>query len=155
MTLFFAIAGFFARMLFHRRGRRQFWKDRAKRILVPLVIGWFALMPLIVAAMSWGASRSGNAFPPVAPPDTVAPFPWAHLWFLYVLWWFYVLFVGARALLNSVPGHADRLRKIADALTDWLTRVPLAGYLVRSTPIGALLNGRRYPFERLSPRSRA
>ncbi len=36
MTLFFVIAGVFARMAFHRRGARRFWADRASRILVPL-----------------------------------------------------------------------------------------------------------------------
>ena len=41
MSLFFFVAGFFARMLFHRRGARGFWADRAKRILVPLSpAGW-------------------------------------------------------------------------------------------------------------------
>src|SRR5262249_7242425 len=38
MTLFFVIAGFFARMLFHRRGLGGFVRDRAKRIAAPLAI---------------------------------------------------------------------------------------------------------------------
>ena len=36
MSLFFFVAGFFARMVFHRKGARGFWVDRSKRILVPL-----------------------------------------------------------------------------------------------------------------------
>src|SRR5690606_492626 len=43
MTLFFFIAGFFARLAFHRKGTRAFWADRAKRIAVPLVVGWIVL----------------------------------------------------------------------------------------------------------------
>src|SRR5262245_27695623 len=39
MSLFFFIAGFFARMLLLRRGSRGFWADRGKRIAVPLVAG--------------------------------------------------------------------------------------------------------------------
>ena len=33
MSLFFFIAGFFARMMFDRKGARGFWSNRAKRIL--------------------------------------------------------------------------------------------------------------------------
>ena len=43
MSLFFFIAGFFARMMFERKGARGFWSNRAKRILVPLVAGWVVL----------------------------------------------------------------------------------------------------------------
>src|ERR1700752_382530 len=39
MSLFFFVAGFFARMLFDRGGARGFWRNRLKRILVPLVAG--------------------------------------------------------------------------------------------------------------------
>ena len=39
MSLFFFIAGYFGRMLYHKLGAQQFWLNRAKRIAVPLVIG--------------------------------------------------------------------------------------------------------------------
>src|SRR4051812_13498943 len=36
MTLFFFIAGFFARVLFRKLGAGGFWANRAKRIAIPL-----------------------------------------------------------------------------------------------------------------------
>ncbi|WP_409192137.1 acyltransferase family protein [Bradyrhizobium sp. RDM4] len=51
MTTFFLMAGFFARMSFHRRGPWDFVKDRLQRIGLPLVIAWplvFAPMALVV-----------------------------------------------------------------------------------------------------------
>ena len=45
MTLFFVLAGFFARLLFHRRGVRAFIRDRATRIVVPLVVGLGGVLP--------------------------------------------------------------------------------------------------------------
>ena len=38
MSLFFFVAGFFARLLYMRGGARGFWANRAKRILGPLVV---------------------------------------------------------------------------------------------------------------------
>lgn len=39
MIVFFLLAGFFAHMGFHRLGAMGFAKDRAKRILLPLLVG--------------------------------------------------------------------------------------------------------------------
>ena len=58
MTLFFVIAGFFGHLLFHRRGARGFVKDRAKRVLVPLTVGWLLLAPPTIAAVLWGLTRT-------------------------------------------------------------------------------------------------
>ena len=58
MSLFFLIAGFFAHLLFHRRGARAFVKDRAKRILVPMTVGWMLLAPPTIAILIWGLTRS-------------------------------------------------------------------------------------------------
>ena len=45
MSLFFFIAGFFGRLLYHKLGARGFWANRAKRIVVPLIVGWVILLP--------------------------------------------------------------------------------------------------------------
>src|SRR5690606_41208149 len=39
MSLFFLIAGFFAHLLFHKRGPAGFIKDRLKRIGIPFIVG--------------------------------------------------------------------------------------------------------------------
>src|SRR5882672_12920209 len=60
MTTFFLVAGLFARLVVEKRGARGFVADRAKRILVPLVVGWVILAPLTIAALIWGVTRSAD-----------------------------------------------------------------------------------------------
>ena len=69
MSLFYFIAGFFAHLVFHRRGARAFVKDRAKRILVPMTAGWIVLAPPTIAAVIWGLTRT---FPDGPPPGADA-----------------------------------------------------------------------------------
>ena len=58
MSLFFFIAGFFGRMLYHKLGARGFWANRGMRIAVPLVVGWVMLVPLIVPTSGrWASPR--------------------------------------------------------------------------------------------------
>src|SRR5512134_2320398 len=54
MATFFLIAGFFAHLMFHRRGERGFIRDRLRRIGLPLVVGWPILIVAIVACAAWG-----------------------------------------------------------------------------------------------------
>lgn len=127
MMLFFLLAGFFARMLWHRRGAGGFWRDRAKRILLPLVAFWPVVVPLLGAAMYWAALQSGKVpQAPKPPPGTVAVFPLAHLWFLYVLLWLYAIALALRAVLRRVPGLASA----ADRLVERLCKHPFAGLLL-------------------------
>lgn len=133
MTTFFLMAGFFARMSFHRRGTWGFVRDRLQRIGLPLVIGWpiiFTPMSLIAIWASHfpngGWSRS---WPPVLPN-----FPLAHLWFIYVLLELYV----AMLLLRGVFVWLDvsgTLRTMLDRAFARIMRNPLAP-LVLAIPIG-------------------
>src|SRR5688572_8772612 len=92
MSLFFFIAGFFGRMMIERNGNRAFARDRARRILVPLVVG----LPLVLLSMGlfiWLGSLLGGtsladlqaAAAAAATPPVAGLFPWIHLWFLYYL----------------------------------------------------------------------
>ena len=47
MSLFFFIAGYFARLVYHRKGFRYFVRDRAKRIALPLVMFLPVMIPLL------------------------------------------------------------------------------------------------------------
>lgn len=133
MTTFFLMAGFFARMSFHRRGTWGLVRDRLQRIGLPLVIGWpiiFTPMSLIAIWASHfpngGWSRS---WPPVLPN-----FPLAHLWFTYVLLELYV----AMLLLRGVFVWLDvsgTLRTMLDRAFARIMRNPLAP-LVLAIPIG-------------------
>ncbi|MEX2131619.1 MAG: acyltransferase family protein, partial [Pseudohongiellaceae bacterium] len=46
MSLFYVIAGFFAHLVFHRKGLAVFAQERARRIALPMVIGWLILSPI-------------------------------------------------------------------------------------------------------------
>ncbi|MBR0881155.1 acyltransferase family protein [Bradyrhizobium liaoningense] len=133
MTTFFLMAGFFARMSFHRRGTQGFVRDRLQRIGLPLVIGWpilFTPMSLIAIWASHfpngGWSRS---WPPVLPN-----FPLAHLWFIYVLLELYVamlLLRGAFVWLDA----SGTWRVVIDRVFAGIMRSPLAP-LALAIPIG-------------------
>ncbi|MCP3469129.1 acyltransferase family protein [Bradyrhizobium sp. CCGUVB1N3] len=136
MTTFFLMAGFFARMSFHRRGISGFVRDRLQRIGLPLVIGWpivFTPMALIVIWASGfpngGPVSGGRGWPPVLPN-----FPLAHLWFLYVLLEFYVAMLLLRSALVWLDA-SGALRTILDRLFARIMRNPLAP-LVLAIPIG-------------------
>jgi ABC-type multidrug transport system ATPase subunit/peptidoglycan/LPS O-acetylase OafA/YrhL len=92
MTLFFVIAGFFGHLLYHRLGVRGFIRNRSVRIVVPLVVGWIVVFPLLAVSFSWAMSQSGTTAPGTPIPPEMIPrlaFPLTHLWFLYVLVWLY------------------------------------------------------------------
>lgn len=104
MSLFYAIAGFFAHLLIVRLGTWGFVKNRLRRIALPLVAGLFVTLPLIIVAYVWaqrqrGISGAPNLTPPI--PDPQLP-PWGHLWFLYLLLVLYALWLAGRALLATV-----------------------------------------------------
>ena len=99
MTTFFLIAGFFARMSFHRRGAFGFIRDRLQRIALPLAVGWPILFTLMGVAVFWAATFPNGGRLPGPPnwPPALPQFPLTHLWFLYVLLEFYVALLVLRA----------------------------------------------------------
>jgi peptidoglycan/LPS O-acetylase OafA/YrhL len=130
MTTFFLIAGFFARMSFHRRGARGFVADRLKRIALPLVVGWPILIIAILLASGYAVYVTTGVFPtkpPPTPPQPPGAFPLTHLWFLYLLLWIYAATLGLRALLAA-----------ADRSGVWRGRIDVAVGAVVRHPLGAL-----------------
>lgn len=128
MSLFFLIAGFFAHLVFHRRGARAFAKDRAKRVVVPMTVGWILLAPPIVAILVWGLARSFPDGPPAGvDAAAIAPqgFPLTHLWFLYYLCLFYALALVLRAAFVATVDRGGEVR----AWVDVFVRVGLSRYL--------------------------
>jgi ABC-type multidrug transport system ATPase subunit/peptidoglycan/LPS O-acetylase OafA/YrhL len=141
MTTFFIVAGLFARLVIARRGTRGFIADRAKRILVPLLVGWIILTPLTIAALIWGVTRSADpatvaavSHPAVIPAGA---FPLVHLWFLYYLCIFYVAVLAVRGIATKADaaGHLGRvLDRGARALMS-----SYAAPLIFAAPIFAVL----------------
>ncbi len=116
MSLFFFIAGYFGRLLFHKLGATGFWTNRAKRIVVPLVAGWAVVFPLISYVWVVGITKVfGGTLPPMPEmPKVAGAFPLFHLWFLYQLLLLYVATIAVRAIFNRLD-TTQKLRNIIDA----------------------------------------
>jgi glucan biosynthesis protein C len=136
MTTFFLIAGFFARMSFHRRGASGFVKDRLLRIAAPLLVGWPILYAAVAQETSWAANfPNGGPLPEFPWPPVLPGFPLMHLWFLYVLLEFYaatLILIFAAAWLDG----AGRIRARVDRLVGLAMRSPLTPAIL-AVPIGA------------------
>jgi peptidoglycan/LPS O-acetylase OafA/YrhL len=133
LPLFFIIAGFFARLIYTRKGLRGFVRHRALRIAVPLVAGWLLLHPLVVLSWNIGANASGANLAPFTPdlqlkmmigqglmfvaPSRGGLFELNHLWFLYYLLWLYALLLGTRYIaLRAKPVWPARADKFVSSL---------------------------------------
>ena len=130
MALFFLIAGFFSHMTYHGKGATTFLKSRFVRIVVPFVIAWFLLRPLLVSGWIMGAeSLRGEVDIPgafVAGFATLGSVPTGlfvgtHLWFLYYLVLVTVGVLALRWLLGLHRPTQRRLAQIADATTNWVS----------------------------------
>ena len=132
MEVFFLIAGFFAHMVYHRKGVKSFFAIRSRRILIPFVVGWLLLYPVVIYVWVWGAIKSGRLDSSAVAPAVSAwwltidimsrpkeflfdrGFTLIHLWFLYYLFALYVLLILFRRVLLSVFGDAAKIRRVAD-----------------------------------------
>jgi glucan biosynthesis protein C len=125
MPLFFVVAGFFAAWLLQRRGMGGMLRQRVRRILLPLLVAW-PLVHLSTNALTvWAATELAHPSPmllmvrewlalpdqPRIPPST------GHLWFLYYLLWFSVLYWVGRTL------------EFGGLLQRWMTLDPRQGVL--------------------------
>jgi hypothetical protein len=126
-------------MSFHRRGAAGFIRERAKRIALPLLVGWPLVFAAIVAVAIWAALSSAHGRPLPPPPKYpgLPTFPLTHLWFLYVLLWLYAVTLGARAILVRLD-RGGALLRLADRATAWLAQSS-AGLLVLALPTTAAL----------------
>ena len=126
MSLFFVIAGFFARLLYMRSGAQGFWINRLKRIAVPLIVGWCVVFPIYGWVASWGVSEFfGGKIPPAisqlkAPPGF---FPFMHLWFLYMLVLLYPSMLLLRRALSLLDRHGA-MRALVDRCAKLLLGTP-------------------------------
>jgi len=132
MPAFFLIAGFFARLVFHRAGPGAFLKHRAKRVLLPLVAGWIVLYPLVRFLWVWsgvrtvpGADLAPALFAAFTPPFLGRGVGLIHLWFLYYLLLLYVFGLAARWFFVRFLDPNGHRRKSLDTLFERLVRSPL------------------------------
>lgn len=126
MSLFFVIAGFFARLLYTRSGAQGFWINRLKRIALPLIVGWCVIFPIYSWVATWGIAQlfGGHlpASPMKAPPGF---FPFMHLWFLYMLLLLYPTVLLLRRAVLAID-RAGTLRSLLDGGATLLLGTPAA-----------------------------
>jgi glucan biosynthesis protein C len=136
MTTFFLIAGFFARLSFHRRGNWGFIGDRLQRIALPLAVGWPILFAMMTVVVFWAANfPHGGPLPgPSRWPPVLPHFPLTHLWFLYVLLELYAALLVLRAGVVWLD-QDGRMRDRLDRLVGIMMRSRLAPALL-ALPIG-------------------
>lgn len=60
MPLFFLLSGFFSAMLWRRRGLGQLLSQRARRILLPLLLGCVTIVPAMWAVTGWSLSQQAE-----------------------------------------------------------------------------------------------
>jgi glucans biosynthesis protein C len=140
MPVFFLLAGFFAHQMFHRQGTLGFLRNRASRILLPLVLGWIVCFLSIAGVVLWHLMRmNGGQMPQSVPPEFAkAGLNFLHLWFLYILCWLYAVVLLLRWVIHAIDRNnalvhlADRI--IRDA---WVS--PIKSLLLAVPIICALL----------------
>ena len=100
MSVFYAMAGFFAHGLLMRAGAWGLIRNRLRRIALPFVVSLVVVMPLLIPAFKWAQSQLHLPWPPTVQlpiPNPHLP-PWGHLWFLYLLLVLYALWMLARSV---------------------------------------------------------
>jgi ABC-type multidrug transport system ATPase subunit/peptidoglycan/LPS O-acetylase OafA/YrhL len=139
MSLFFFIAGYFARQLHQKLGTGGFWANRAMRIALPMIIFWIVLTPLIGLAWQAGSAKMFGGVPPAMPamPEIPGFFLLTHLWFLYQLLWLYVAALAVRALIVRFDA-AQKFRGLVDRVVAASVRAPIAVFTL-GIPLAAAL----------------
>jgi len=152
MELFFLLAGFFGCVTLRRKSVGEFVRGRFVRIVVPFVVGWFLLRPLLVSGwLMGGASLRGDY---EFWPNIVAGFKMletlpggiftgSHLWFLYYLTLLTALVLVVRALVGAAGAVGETATRAADAAARWVASSALA-IPVLAVPTAAALRFMRY-----------
>jgi peptidoglycan/LPS O-acetylase OafA/YrhL len=93
----------------------------------------------LAAVTIWAAIQQAHGGPLPAPPayPGFPAFPLTHLWFLYVLLWFYAAALALRALARAVD-RQGRLGALADRLVGWAMGTPLV-FLMLAAPAAITL----------------
>jgi peptidoglycan/LPS O-acetylase OafA/YrhL len=132
LELFFLIAGFFAALVLAKRGLWPFIRNRLKRILVPLVVGWAAIYPLLALIWITGAAKAGRLESLGIPEEMlsasplmlamghiitlgfVRDFDLTHLWFLHQLLAIYAVVLIARFAVSKLPRGGEGFLSLLD-----------------------------------------
>jgi surface polysaccharide O-acyltransferase-like enzyme len=139
MEVFFLVAGYFGHLAFHRGGAGEFVRARFVRLVVPFVVGWFVLRPLIVSGWIMGAASLRGEVDAVAGLKggfaslgtlPAGIFTGSHLWFLYYLVLITAIVLVVRGAVRRVGGSRDRVAAWADAVVAWIGRTSWSPFVL-------------------------
>jgi fucose 4-O-acetylase-like acetyltransferase len=108
MPVFFILAGFFLLMLARGRGNGGMLRNRFNRLVLPFLLFWppiFIVTVLMIMLFTYRAAHGTWGIDPLLLPqregnplnNTI------HLWFLWMLMWFSVLFVVLTPMAKAIP----------------------------------------------------
>jgi len=146
MPVFYVIAGFFAALLIDRRGARSFLRNRVQRILVPFVVGWTLLFPMVflLAVYSRVADEPhawNQACQSILSLEFVRHRHPLHLWFLEYLLLFYMAQAAAILILPRVL--PPRALLVGNSMFRWVVKCPWKP-LILAVPMFLVLSMTRY-----------
>ncbi len=126
MPLFVILAGMSSFYALEIRSGKQFTKDRAKRLLIPLLFGILLVIPpqVYIERIAWWCKTrqspinfTGSYFDfypyffiPIYPEGNLS---WHHLWFLFYLFFISIVSLPLLLQLNMEKGK-QRISKLAD-----------------------------------------
>jgi glucans biosynthesis protein C len=120
MQAFFLMSGFFAHLLYHRKGSREFISNRFKRLVLPFLLFWPFLYFADRLLWIWGIQKASHFSYDEAVAHLPAYFVWAngfpllHLWFLDFLILFCAGIVIFRPAFVQQIDPSARIRKLID-----------------------------------------
>jgi glucan biosynthesis protein C len=117
MPVFYVMAGFFAALLLQRYGLRRAADNRFWRIVVPFVVGWIILYPMVMFLAAVGRGGMDRALDFILSGRFLAYAHPLHLWFLEYLIVLYLLAIvavmGVRPLPQDVRTQLLRFFRLA------------------------------------------
>ncbi len=141
LPIFFVMAGFFAALLYERRGWQGLMVNRVKRLVLPLFVAMVTLYPIMNALQ-----RYIRVWSKPEPLQTVIQFMlsgrywrWIHpmhLWFLEILFITVIVYVIGLALWRRLPENVQSRwnegfrRALASPLAPYLFSIPTLGSLL-------------------------
>jgi peptidoglycan/LPS O-acetylase OafA/YrhL len=134
MPVFFAMAGFFFALLTVRRGPGGAIRNRLKRILLPFILAWVVLAPVLLVTIEY--LRTGS-WPDALALALEARNYWEvgplHLWFLEYLLLLYPVMLALDWIVRRL--FAGQVLSTASRMFDWTLTSPWRA------PIAALATG--------------
>lgn len=134
MTIFFVLAGFFARLSLGYRGVKHFVQDRLIRIALPLVTFWLIMITFDTVIAWWLHNPQLRSVGDMLPTLAIQSFPLFHLWFLYVLLILYSVAVVANYALAGKRGAAGAMLRLGGELTHIVISKP-GGVVLLAAPL--------------------